>query len=124
MLLRKQHSLLTTENSNSPILVKKGVAIFQRALDDILRKHIGECRRIYIDDIILSRKGENEYLENFNIAFKTLEEANMKINLEKCKLLKDMVSVQSIKTNPKKIKTNASFSLPGTLKDPRSTFGI
>lgn len=76
-------------------------------------------------------KNQNEHFKNLDIVLKTLEEVNMKINLDKCELLKKeieflgvIVCVLGIKTNPKKVKAIASFLPPRTLKDLRSFLGM
>lgn len=62
--------------------------MFQKALDDILRQHIGKRCYVYIDDIIIFSKNEEEHLCNLELVFRTLVEANMKIQLDKCDFFK------------------------------------
>lgn len=75
-----------------PFGLKNVPSIFQRALDDILREHIGKICYIYIDDIIVFSQDEKSHLENLNTIFDTLYRANIKCQLDKCEFLKSKVS--------------------------------
>lgn len=39
-----------------PFGLKNALSIFQRTIDDVLRKHIGQICYVYIDDIIVFSK--------------------------------------------------------------------
>jgi len=51
---------------------------FFRALDDILREHIGKICYVYIDDIIVFGEDEQSHLDNIAKVFKTLQDAIIK----------------------------------------------
>lgn len=139
ILLREQDIEKTAFSVNNgkyeflrlPMGVKNGPANFQRALDDILREHIGVRCLIYLDDIIIFGRTEEEHFKNLQLVFETLEKANVKIQLDKCEFLKTeveflgfIVSAEGIKTNPKKVEAIANFPPPRTLKDLRSFLGM
>lgn len=114
-----------------PFGTKNGPAIFQRAVDDILREFIGKICYVYIDDIIVFGRNEQEHLNNLKIVFETLQSANMKIQLDKCEFLKNeveflgfIISADGIKTNKKKVQAIVDFPLPKTLKEVRSFIGM
>lgn len=50
------------EFTRLPFGLKNAPSIFQRALDDILREHIGKICYIYIDDIIVFSQDEKSHL--------------------------------------------------------------
>lgn len=119
------------EFTRLPFGLKNGPSIFQRALDDILREHIGKRCYVYVDDIIVFGRSEEEHLKNLGLVFKTLESANLKIQLDKCEFLQEQVeflglviSKDGIKTNPKKVKAIVDFPIPRTLKELRSFLGL
>lgn len=113
ILLREQDIEKTAFSVNNgkyeflrlPMGVKNGPANFQRALDDIFREHIGVRCLIYLDDIIIFGRTEEEHFKNLQLVFETLEKANVKIQLDKCEFLKTeveflgfIVSAEGIKT--------------------------
>ena len=96
------------EFTRLPFGLKNAPAIFQRTLDDILRQHIGKICFVYVDDILIFSETEEEHLKNVETIFQTLQNANMKVQLDKSEFLKNeveflgfIVSSNGIKTNPK-----------------------
>lgn len=119
------------EFTRLPFGLKNAPSIFQRALDDILREFIGRCCYVYIDDIIIFSKSENEHFEHIGNIFKTLEEANMKVQLDKCNFFKKeveflgyIITPLGIKTNPEKVRAIENFPQPQNLKELRSFLGM
>lgn len=74
-----------------PFGLKNAPAIFQRTLDDILREYVGNICLVYIDDIIIFGKDEIAHAKNLETIFRTLNDANMKIQLDKCEFFKNEV---------------------------------
>lgn len=119
------------EFTRVPFGIKNGPAIFQRALDDILREHIGKICYVYIDDIIIFGPDEQTHLKNIETIFDTLQKANMKVQLNKCEFLKKeveylgfIISTKGIKTNPAKVAAIQELKPPTTIKELRSFLGI
>lgn len=119
------------EFTRLPFGLKNAPSIFQRALDDILREHIGKICYVYIDDIVIFSKDEETHFKNLEKVFQTLERANMKVQLDKCAFLKSeveflgfIISSSGIRTNPAKVKAIMNFPHPKTLKDLRSFLGL
>ena len=86
---------------------------------------------MYVDDIIIFSKDEKSHLEHLRKIFRTLELANMKVQLDKCEFFKHeveflgfVVSKEGIMTNPKKVDSILKFSYPKTLKELRSFLGL
>jgi len=119
------------EFTRLPFGLKNSPSIFQRALDDILREYIGKICYVYVDDIIVFSKNEVEHGQNLEKVFSTLQNANMRVQIEKCHFFKNEVdflgytiSQDGVKTNIDKIKAIAKFPIPKTLKDLRSFLGM
>lgn len=119
------------EFTRLPFGLKNAPSIFQRALDDILRAHIGIRCYVYIDDIIIFGATEDEHLENIALVFDTLEKANMKVQMDKCEFIQKsveflgfIVSQDGIRTNPKKVQAIVDFQTPKNLKELRSFLGL
>lgn len=86
--------------------LKNAPAIFQRALDYILRKHIGKSCYVYIDDVIISSKDKKVHAQHIREIFKTLQDANMKVQMDEYEFFKKeteflllIVSSDGINTN-------------------------
>lgn len=114
-----------------PFGLKNAPSIFQRSMDDILRKHIGKICHVYIDDILVFSESLEEHKNNLNTIIETLKNANMKISLEKSKFYQTeveflgyIVAYNIIKTDPKKIETISNFPVPTTLRQLRSFLGM
>lgn len=114
-----------------PFGLKNAPSIFQRTLDDILREHIAKRCYVYIDDIVIFGKDQEEHLKNLELVFKTLEDANLKVQLDKCEFLQReveflgfIVGTKGIKPNPKKVQAIINLSPPRTLKELRSFLGM
>lgn len=119
------------EFTRLPFGLKNAPAIFQRALDDVLHDYIGKICYVYIDDIVIFSKSEKEHYDHIRDIFKTLQAANLKVQLDKCNFLKTeveflgfIISADGIKTNKGKIQAILDFPLPKTIKELRSFLGL
>jgi len=61
---------------------------FQRAMEDILREHVGKTCHVYMDDIIIFLKTIEKHYKDLIVIIKILLNANMKISIEKSKFFK------------------------------------
>jgi hypothetical protein len=87
-------------------------AIFQKAMNEILREHIegGYCL-VYLDDIIILSKTPEEHAEHLDKVLSSLHAHNLFCQLPKCQWVKSelkylghIVSGTTIKPDPEKIK--------------------
>lgn len=109
------------EFTRLPFGLKNAPAIFQRALDEILRPHIGVRCYVYIDDIIIFSPSEDQHSSDINKIFQTLHQAYMKVQLDKCEFFKTkveflgfVVSQEEVQSNPKKVEVIVNFPYPNT----------
>lgn len=94
-----------------PFGLKNAPGIFQRAIDDVLREHIGRYCFVYIDDVIIFSQDKEDHLKHVEAVLKSLLEANMRVSVEKSKFFKTeleylgfQISKGGIKTCPQKSK--------------------
>ena len=86
-------------------------ATFQRMMETCLGDlHLNWCL-IYLDDIIVFAKTQEEAITRLGTVFQKLREAGLKLQPSKCELFKTsllylghVVSEDGIRTDPKKIK--------------------
>lgn len=107
--------------------MKNAPSIFQRAIDDILREHIGVICHVYIDDIIIFSRTAEQHLLDIEIIFQRLYSANMrksKFFKNSVEFLGFTVTEHGIKTCRDKIKDILNFEMPQTLRGLRSFLGL
>ena len=114
-----------------PFGLKNAPAIFQRAMDDVLRKHIGKKCYVYMDDVVIFGKTLEEHLSNLREVLQTLNEANLKVQLDKSEFLKAsveflgyIVTRDGIMPNKKKIEAIIQWPVPKNLKQLRGFLGL
>ena len=78
---------------------------------------------MYVDDMLVKSKEEEDHLVDLKETFNTLRQYNMKLNMSKCafgvssdKFLEFMVSQRGIEVNPEKVRAILEMSSPKTVK--------
>lgn len=114
-----------------PFGLKNAPSTFQRVMDNVLRKHIGVICLVYMDDIIVFSTSLTEHIDNLAKIFRTLEEHNLKIQLDKSEFLQKevaflghIVTSEGVKPNPDKIQIIKEWPLPSNEKQLRGFLGI
>ena len=108
--------------------LSNGPAFFSSVMQNIF-SHLPFIR-VYIDDLSIASKSEQEHLEHIEIFFKTLKEHNLKLNPEKCKwfateikLLGHIVDRNGIRMDMDKIKAIQERKPPTNVKQLQSFLG-
>ena len=114
-----------------PFGLKNGPAIFQRVIDDVLRSEIGKTCYVYMDDVIVFGKSFEEHLNNLNNILQLLNNANLKVQIEKSEFLHDkieflgyIITSEGIKPNYKKIEAISRYPKPSNIKELRGFLGM
>ncbi len=91
---------------------------------------IGRNIEVYVDDMLVKTKDEENHLEDLEETFETLRIYRMKLNPSKCvfgvssgKFLGFMVSQRGIEANPDKIKAVLEMISPRTIKEVQGLTG-
>ena len=94
-------------------------AIFQRLIDKILWLFINKFVVVYLNNITIYSKIFNEHCEYLQAIFNKLQEANLKLNIEKyffflneLKFLGYIIGKDRIKPDDKKIEKVKNFPIP------------
>ena len=92
-------------------------------MNRMFQQQIGRNVEVYVDDMLVKTKDEENHLEDLKETFETLRRYRMKLNPSKCvfgvaseKFLGFMVSQRGIEANPDKIKAVLEIHLQGRLK--------
>ena len=85
---------------------------------------------MYVDDMLVKSKEEEDNLDNLREIVNTFRQYSMKLNLSKCafgvslgKFLGFMVSQRGIEANPEKVRAILKMSSPKTVKEVQSLTG-
>ncbi|GJX07023.1 reverse transcriptase domain-containing protein [Tanacetum coccineum] len=105
-------------------------ATYQRLVDKAFHKQIGRNLEVYMDDLVIKIRTEDEIIRDIEETFKTLREINMKLNPKKCTFgveegifLGYKVNTKGIKVCPDKVDVVLSLPSPKCLKDMQKLNG-
>ncbi|GJZ31907.1 reverse transcriptase domain-containing protein [Tanacetum coccineum] len=70
--------------SKMPFGLKNAGATYQRLVDKAFQKQIGRNLEVYMDDLVIKSRTEQEIIRDIEETFKTLRKINMKLNPKKC----------------------------------------
>ena len=94
-----------------PFGLKNASVTYQRLMNRMLVPQIGRNVQVYVDDMLVKSRREEDHLKDLKETFDTLRSYNMKLNPRKCtfgvtagKFLGFMVSQRGIEVNPDKIR--------------------
>ena len=107
-----------------PFGLKNAGATYQRLMNRMFHDQIGKNVKVYIDDMLLKSRKEDDHLKDLEETFKTLRKYQMKLNPSKCafgvssgKFLGFMVSQRGIEANPDKIRAILEMQPLRTIKE-------
>ena len=107
-----------------PFGLKNVRATYQRLVNQMFNKQIGRKMEVYVDDMLVKSKEEEDHLDDLKETFNTLRPYSMKLNPSKCafgvssgKFLNFMVSQRGIEENPEKVRVILEMSSPKTIKE-------
>ena len=113
-----------------PFSLKNASATYQRLMNKMFVWQIGRNVQVYVDDMLVKSRREEDHLEDLRETFDTLRSYNMKLNLGKCafgvtleKFLGFMVSQRGIEVNPNKIRAIMEMTPPRNVKEVQSLNG-
>ncbi|GJY51309.1 reverse transcriptase domain-containing protein [Tanacetum coccineum] len=70
--------------SKMPFGLKNAGATYQRLVDKAFQKQIVRNLEVYVDDLVIKSRTEEEIMKDIEKTFRTLREINMKLNPKKC----------------------------------------
>ena len=113
-----------------PFGLKNAGVTYQRLMNRMFAPQIGRNVQVYVNDMLVKSRREEDHLEDLKETFDTLRSCNMKLNPEKCafgvtagKFLGFMVSQRGIEANPDKIRAIMEMKPPRNVKEVQSLNG-
>ena len=99
-------------------------------VNQMFDKQIGRNVEVYVDDMFVKSKKEEDYLDDLKEMFNALRRYSMELNPSKCafgvssgKLLGFMVSRRGIEASPEKVRAILEMSSPKIFKEVQSLTG-
>ncbi|GJY18430.1 reverse transcriptase domain-containing protein [Tanacetum coccineum] len=111
-------------DSKMPFGLKNVGATYQRLVDKSFQKQIGRNLEVYIDDLVIKSRTEQEIIRDIEETFKTQRERNMTLNpkkytfgMEECMFMGYKVNTKGIKVCPDKVEAVLGLPSLKCLKD-------
>ncbi|KAK2398171.1 hypothetical protein QL285_059665 [Trifolium repens] len=114
-----------------PFGVTNAPAIFMAYMNRIFHSFLDKFVVVFIDDILVYSKSEEEHVEHLRLVLQVLRESKLYANPSKCdfwleevNFLGHVISKEGIAVDPAKIDTVLSWKQPQTVTDVRSFVGL
>ena len=106
-------------------------ATFQGVMNKNFERYLGKFVLVYLDDILVFSKNQEEHLEHLRKVFDILRKNKLYAKLTKCHFAKEeleylghVVGKDGIKVDPRKIETVAKWARPKDVSQLRSFLGL
>lgn len=113
-----------------PFGLQSSAAALIRALQVILNKYDDFCNH-YIDDILIFSEDEEKHYEHINIILNALDNAGLKLNLDKCQFFQSrieylgyIINDKGIDINQNRLEEIRNYPRPKNLRTLRGFLGI
>nr|GEV08845.1 reverse transcriptase domain-containing protein [Tanacetum cinerariifolium] len=110
--------------------LKNAGATYQRLVDKAFQKQIGRNLEVYVDDLVIKSRTEEEVIRDAEETFQTLRKINMKLNPKKCAFgmregtfLGYKVDADGLRVSSDKVKAVIDLPSPKCLKDVQKLNG-
>ena len=110
-----------------PFGLTNAPSTFMRLMNEVLKRFFGKFMIVYLDDILIFSKTKEEYLEHIRQVLQRLKEEKLLINLKKCSFMQEkivylgfVISANSLRMDPKKVKEILEWPTPRNVGEVRS----
>jgi hypothetical protein len=114
-----------------PFGLTNAPATFQSLMNDIFRDMLDVCVVVYLDDILVCSKNDEDHEKHVRQVLQRLREHKLYARLSKCtfftetiQCLGHVIGPDGIKPNPALVKTIVEFPQPRTLMELQSFLGL
>ena len=106
-------------------------AVFRTLMNNTLRRYLGQFCVVYLDDVLVYSKTEDDHLRHLRFVLEALREQRLHLNLKKCffgrrsvEFLGHIVEHGTIRMDPKKIDAVRNWPTPKSIRDVRAFLGL
>jgi hypothetical protein len=114
-----------------PFGLTNAPAVFQHMANDIFRDLLDDCLIIYLDDLLVYSKTQEEHDSHVLLVLKRLREHGLYAKLEKCsfgcnqvEFLGYIISSEGISMDPAKVRTVVEWQTPRSVRDVQCFLGF
>jgi hypothetical protein len=114
-----------------PFGLTNALAVFQHMMNDVFQEFLDQFVIIYIDDILIFSKNEEEHKEHVRLVLQKLCEMGLYAKLEKCmfhqlqvEFLGYIISGNDISMDPCKVATILDWKIPKRIFDIQCFIGF
>ena len=114
-----------------PFGIKTACSAFSRLMSQLLSGLVSTEVWVYLDDVILFSKDVPSHFKTLDDVLTRIENANLKIKLQKCVFFKVeliflgfLVNKDGIQPNPEKVKVVKEYPVPKSIENVRSFIGF
>lgn len=113
-----------------PFGLKNAGATYQRLVNKMFEKQLGDTMEVYIDDMLVKTKKAEDHVDHLQETFEVLKKYGMKLNPSKCsfgvpagKFLGYIVTQRGIEANPSQVQALINIQSPRNLKEVQKLTG-
>ncbi len=114
-----------------PFNLTNAPAVFQHLMNDIFREYMDEFVVVYLDDILVFSKDQENHDKHVRLVFATLREHGLYAKFEKCEFNKSsvaflgyVISPDGIFMDKSKVETIQCWATPSSIKDIQRFLGF
>ena len=119
------------EYTSMPLGLTGAPATFQRLMNGVMSDFLFNFLLVYLDDLLIFSQSFDDHLQHLEKILKKLSETGLKLNLEKCQLLRSEVSylghtisAKGVSCQDEKTEVVRKWPVPHTAKELRSFLGF
>ena len=119
------------EYTRMPFGLTGAPATFQRLMNGVMSDFLFNFLLVYLDDLLIFSQSFDDHLQHLEKILKKLSETGLKLNLEKCQLLRPEVSclghtisAKGVSCQDEKTEVVRKWPVPHTTKELRSFLGF
>jgi hypothetical protein len=114
-----------------PFGLSNASGVFMFLMNGVFREYLDKFVIVFLDDILIYSKSEEEHEHNLSMVLKVLREHHLYAKLSKCSFyhkqihyLVHIISTEGIAVDPEKIEAIREWSAPKNLIEVRSFMGL